>query len=292
MITSMEQLRRAFEANGYIGEDEIIVTIFIALRLGKPLLIEGAPGVGKTEIAKVLASIYRTELIRLQCYEGLDENKALYEWNYQRQLIRIQVAREAKDGCAVEDDLFSDKYLLERPLLKAIRSEQVSVLLVDEIDKCDEEFEAFLFEVLSDFQVSVPELGTIKAKHVPIVVLTSNGERELSDGLKRRCAYLYIDYPSVDKEIKILTTKVPEVGDYLAEQLAKAMYYLRHEVDLKKKPSISETLDWARAVLTMEADRLSPELINQTLNLILKNKEDIDVFRETCGADKLANISR
>ncbi len=292
MITSMEQLRRAFEKQGYIGEDEIIVTVFLALKLGKPLLIEGAPGVGKTEIAKVLANIHNTELIRLQCYEGLDENKALYEWNYQRQLIRIQVAREGQDGCSVEDDLFSDQYLLERPLLKAIRSDHVSVLLVDEIDKCDEEFEAFLFEVLSDFQVSIPELGTLSAKHIPIVVLTSNGERELSDGLKRRCAYLYINYPGTDKEIQIIKTKVPKVSERLAEELARAMYYLRHNVDLKKKPSIAETLDWARALLMMEADRLSPELIEQTLNLILKNKEDLDVFRDTCGANKLAAVSK
>lgn len=288
----MEQLRRAFEKQGYIGEDEIIVTVFLALKLGKPLLIEGAPGVGKTEIAKVLANINNTELIRLQCYEGLDENKALYEWNYQRQLIKIQVAREGKDGCSVEDDLFSDQYLLERPLLKAIRSEHVSVLLVDEIDKTDEEFEAFLFEVLSDFQVSIPELGTIRARHIPIVVLTSNGERELSDGLKRRCAYLYIDYPSTDKEFQIIKTKVPKVSERLAEELARAMYYLRHNVDLKKKPSIAETLDWARALLMMEADRLSPELIEQTLNLILKHKEDLDIFRDTCGAKKLAAVGK
>jgi MoxR-like ATPase len=292
MITSIEQLRRAFEQQGYIGEEEIIVTVFLALKLGKPLLIEGAPGVGKTEVAKVLANIYNTELIRLQCYEGLDETKALYEWNYQRQLIKIQVTRETKEGCAVEDDLFSSQYLLERPLLKAIRSENISVLLVDEIDKCDQEYEAFLFEVLSDDQVSIPELGTIKAKHIPIVVLTSNGERELSDGLKRRCAYLYIDFPSTDKEIRIIKTKVPQVSEHLAGQLAKAVYYLRHNVDLKKKPSIAETLDWARALLMMEADRLSPELIEQTLNLILKNKEDLDIFRETCGANKLVDVSK
>ncbi|HEX3032510.1 MAG TPA: MoxR family ATPase, partial [Bacillota bacterium] len=247
---------------------------------------------GKTEIAKVLAAITGTDLIRLQCYEGLDENKALYEWNYQKQLLKIQAAREANQGGMGEDHLFSDQYLLERPLLKAIRSQQQSVLLVDEIDKTDEEFEAFLFEVLSDFQVSVPELGTIKARHIPIVVLTSNGERELSDGLRRRCAYLYIDFPSTEKEIRILRTKLPHLGERLSGQLAQAMYYLRHEPDLKKKPSIAETLDWAKALLLMGADRLSNELIEQTLNLVLKNKEDMDLFREWGGADKLMALTK
>lgn len=292
MLDTVEQLRRAFEGQGYIGEDEIIVTVFLALKLGKPLLVEGAPGVGKTEIAKVLANIFETELIRLQCYEGLDENKALYEWNYQKQLLKIQVSREAADGCAVEEDLFSDQYLLERPLLKAIRSERRAVLLVDEIDKTDEEFEAFLFEVLSDFQVSVPELGTLKARHIPIVVLTSNGERELSDGLKRRCAYLYIDFPTTDKEIRILRARLPELSERLSGELAKAMYYLRHEPDFKKKPSIAETLDWAKALLMMGADHLSPDLVQQTLNLILKNKEDMDLFRDSGGAENLTSIAR
>ena len=196
---TMERLHLDFEKTGYIAEDDIIVPVYLALRLEKPILITGAPGVGKTEIAKVLASVFKTDLIRLQCYEGLDENKALYEWNYQRQLIKIQLINETTSSETVEQDLFSRDYLLERPLLRAIQAPKKVVLLIDEIDKTDEEFEAFLFEVLSDFQVSIPELGTINAKFIPIVVLTNNGERELSDGLKRRCVYLYIDFPTISK---------------------------------------------------------------------------------------------
>ena len=196
---TIEQLRSGFESNGYIAEDEITVPVYLALRLEKPILITGAPGVGKTEIAKVLAGVFGTDLIRLQCYEGLDENKALYEWNYQRQLIKIQLIRDSGSGESMERDLFSPEYLLERPLLKAILAPKKVVLLIDEIDKTDEEFEAFLFEVLSDFQVSIPELGTLKSRHIPVVVLTNNGDRELSDGLKRRCVFLFIDFPSVEK---------------------------------------------------------------------------------------------
>jgi len=196
---TIEQLRTSFEEEGYIAEDEIVIPVYLALRLEKPILITGAPGVGKTEIAKVLARAFKTDLIRLQCYEGLDENKALYEWNYQRQLIKIQLIKESTSSELIEQNLFSPEYLLERPLLKAIQATRKNVLLIDEIDKTDEEFEAFLFEVLSDFQVSIPELGTIYARHIPIVVLTNNGERELSDGLKRRCVFLYIDFLNTGK---------------------------------------------------------------------------------------------
>ncbi len=222
---TIEQLRSGFESNGYIAEDEITVPVYLALRLEKPVLITGAPGVGKTEIAKVLAGVFETDLIRLQCYEGLDESKALYEWNYQRQLIKIQLIRDSGSGESMERDLFSQEYLLERPLLKAIQAPKKAVLLIDEIDKTDEEFEAFLFEVLSDFQVSIPELGTLKSRHIPVVVLTNNGERELSDGLKRRCVFLFIDFPSVEKEIRIIRVKVPEAGERLAEEVALAMNY-------------------------------------------------------------------
>lgn len=290
---TMERLHLDFEKTGYIAEDDIIVPVYLALRLEKPILITGAPGVGKTEIAKVLASVFKTDLIRLQCYEGLDENKALYEWNYQRQLIKIQLINETTSSETVEQDLFSRDYLLERPLLRAIQAPKKVVLLIDEIDKTDEEFEAFLFEVLSDFQVSIPELGTINAKFIPIVVLTNNGERELSDGLKRRCVYLYIDFPTIEKELKIIKVKVPELGDRLAEEVALAVHYLRHQLDFKKKPSISETLDLANALVLFGANRLEPEHIKKTINLLLKDKEDIDLFYKELGPDGLIEkISR
>jgi MoxR-like ATPase len=283
---TIERLRQGFEKTGYIAEDDIIVPVYLALRLEKPILITGAPGVGKTEIAKVLASVFQTELIRLQCYEGLDENKALYEWNYQRQLIKIQLIKDTASEDMVEQDLFSRSYLLERPLLKAIQAQKKTVLLIDEIDKTDEEFEAFLFEVLSDFQVSIPEWGTIEANHIPMVVLTNNGERELSDGLKRRCVYLYIDFPTIEKELKIIKVKVPEVKDRLAEDIALAVHHMR-EQDFKKKPSISETLDLANALVLFDAMRLEEEHIKKTINLLLKDQEDIDLFYEELGPDGL-----
>ncbi|HHW41138.1 MAG TPA: MoxR family ATPase [Syntrophomonadaceae bacterium] len=289
---TIEQLRTGFEQEGYIAEDEIVIPVYLALRLEKPILITGAPGVGKTEIAKVLARIFKTDLIRLQCYEGLDENKALYEWNYQRQLIKIQLIKESTSSELIEQNLFSPAYLLERPLLKAIQATRKNVLLIDEIDKTDEEFEAFLFEVLSDFQVSIPELGTIYARHIPIVVLTNNGERELSDGLKRRCVFLYIDFPSIEKEIRIIKTKVPQLEARLAEEVAGAIHYMRHHIDLKKKPSISETLDFANALVLMGAQRLEPEHIRQALNLLLKDKDDIDMFNKEVGPEELVEIVR
>ena len=292
METTLEQLKHSFEEQGYIVDQETLVTTFLALKLQKPLLVEGPPGVGKTEIAKVMAGIFATELIRLQCYEGLDENKALYEWNYQKQLIKIQLSqinREAKQQ-EVEESLFSEDYLLERPLLKAIRANQRPVLLIDEIDKVDQEFEAFLFEVLSDFQVSIPEWGTISARQIPIVILTSNGERELSDGLKRRCVYLYIDYPAPDKELRIITAKIPDLSQRLSLEIAKAINFIRERLELRKKPSIAETLDWARALVTLDADRLTPDVINLTLNVIIKNKDDLDNFHQNMGAQDLADL--
>jgi MoxR-like ATPase len=287
MEPTIERLQKEFEKQGYISDQETVVTTYLALKLGKPLLVEGPPGVGKTEIAKVLANIFDTELIRLQCYEGLDENKALYEWNYQRQLIKIQLTKVTGACETVEDSLFSDQYLLERPLLKAIRSEKQPVLLVDEIDKVDQEFEAFLFEVLSDFQVSIPELGTLKARQIPIVVLTSNAERELSDGLKRRCAYMYLDYPAPDKELRIIRAKVPGIGEQLAEEVAKAVNHIRSQLELRKKPSIAETLDWARALVALNADRLKPEMVQWTLSMLLKYKDDLDNFYQNLGPNEL-----
>jgi MoxR-like ATPase len=278
-VPTVSELRAAMEREGYICENEVVVTIYLALTLEKPLLVEGAPGVGKTEIAKVLASIFNTDLIRLQCYEGLDEYKALYEWNYQRQLIKIQISRNSAIEDHLERDLFNEEYLLERPLLRAIRSDKKTVLLIDEVDKVEAEFEAFLFEVLSDFQVSIPELGTLTAKHIPIVVLTSNGERELSDGLKRRCVYLYIDFPSVEKETRILQVKASRAGAKITAQIANVAHYIRANLDLRKKPSIAETIDWARALAALEENSLNIGNINKTINLILKNKDDQDIFK-------------
>ncbi|MCL2338011.1 MAG: MoxR family ATPase [Firmicutes bacterium] len=291
MLNTIPELRLAMEKQGYISEDELATTVYLALALQKPLLVEGAPGVGKTEIAKVLAAAFNTELIRLQCYEGLDENKALYEWNYQRQLIKIQISKNSGPEEQLERNLFSEEYLLERPLLQAIRAQSKVVLLIDEVDKVEAEFEAFLFELLSDFQISIPELGTVGARHIPIVVLTSNGERELSDGLKRRCVYLYIDFPSIEKESRILKVKVPEAGEKIVAQIANAASYIRTSLNLRKKPSISETIDWTRALITLGEDALSADGINKTLNILLKNRDDQAMLRNELGLDKLVQAA-
>ncbi|MGI9859951.1 MoxR family ATPase [Moorella naiadis] len=284
---TLSWLGEAFARDGYICGEEVLVPVYLALKLEKPLLITGAPGVGKTEIAKVLSRVQSTDLIRLQCYEGLDENKALYEWNYQKQLLMIELLRRDCSLEEVRSDLFAEEYLLERPLLKALRHPWRPVLLIDEIDKSDQEFEAFLLEVLSDFQVSIPEMGTIKARQVPVVVLTSNGERELSDGLKRRCLFLYIDYPDVEKETRIIRTKVPEAGEVLARQVAAAVHRIRTELDLRKKPAIAETIDWARALVLMEARVLEPNLVRRTLNLLLKDQEDLATLNQEVGVEEL-----
>lgn len=287
MELTINQLKESLEKEGYVAEKEIVTTIYLALKLQKPLLVEGAPGVGKTEIAKVLSRIMNTELIRLQCYEGLDENKALYEWNYQKQLLKIQIMKDSTTGEEIERNLFGKEYLLTRPLLKAIRSKKKPVLLIDEVDKVESEFEAFLFEVLSDFQVSIPELGTITCTHIPVVVLTSNGERELSDGLKRRCVYLYIDYPSMEKEMHILQIKVPQAGEVLRKQIVKVVNFIRQNLHLRKNPSISETIDWARALTALNYETLTEENINQTLNLLIKNHDDQELLRREHGINKL-----
>lgn len=292
MEVTIANLRKAFLDVGYITDEEVIITVFLALKLEKPLLIEGAPGVGKTELAKVLAEVFDTDLIRLQCYEGLDENKALYEWNYQRQLLKIQISKETACIEDLEQDLFAREYLLERPLLKAIQADKKVVLLIDEVDKTDEEFEAFLFEVLSDFQVSVPELGTLTARQIPIVVLTSNNERELSDGLKRRCIYLYMDYPSVEREVEIIRARIPQVGEKLSLEIARAVAMIRADQEIRKKPSIAETLDWARALAALEKDRLSRQAIDQTLPLLLKSKADLDAYHKNIGSAALEEYAR
>lgn len=291
MQITLPWLKEALKGAGYICGDDIVMAVYLALQLEKPLLVTGAPGVGKTELAKVLSAIFQTELIRLQCYEGLDENKALYEWNYQKQLLAIQLAKEHGLAGGKEQDLFSEDYLLPRPLLKALLAPKKPVLLIDEVDKTDEEFEAFLFEVLSDFQVSIPELGTLQAKQVPIVVLTSNGERELSDGLKRRCIFLYMDYPEVEKEVAIIRAKVSGIEARLALEIAKAVNRIR-SLELEKKPSIAETLDWAKALLLLGAGGLTPELVDKTCNLLLKEKADLDTFLTQLGPEELCSLAR
>ena len=276
----LEELKQKMDAAHYIYDDTLATVLAVALQLGRPLLIEGAAGVGKTEIAKVMASALDRDLVRLQCYEGLDESKALYEWNYQKQLLAIQVNMGQKDSDALTRDLFSDEYLLERPLLKSIRSDKEVVLLIDEIDKADEEFEAFLLELLSDMQVSIPEVGTIKAKTIPFVVLTSNRARPLSEALRRRCAYLYIPYPDMDKELAILRAKLPHVDDRLSAQVALAVQKLRSSEAILKKPSIAETLDWAAALDALGIRDLTADALRQTAGFILKNSEDMEVLEE------------
>ena len=286
----LNELKQKLDQANYIYDDTLATTLFVALKLGRPLLIEGAAGVGKTEVAKVMASALDRELVRMQCYEGLDESKALYEWNYQKQLLSIQVNMNAENQDELTTSLFSDEYLLERPLLKSIRSSKPVVLLIDEIDKADEEFEAFLLELLSDMQVSIPEVGTVKANTVPFVVLTSNRARPLSEALRRRCAYLYIQYPDVDKELAILRAKLPHVDDRLSHQVALAVAKLRSNEAILKKPSIAESLDWASALDALGIKELTPDALRQTAGFVLKNSEDLTVFDQeetdhdcTCG---------
>jgi len=255
--------------------------------LRRPLLLEGEAGVGKTEVGKALAAVHGAEMIRLQCYEGLDQHAALYEWNYQRQLLAIK-AREGENADAIEEHIFSERYLLERPLLAAIRRDKPPVLLIDEVDRADEEFEAFLLELLSDFQVSIPELGTIRATSIPRVVLTSNGTRELSDALRRRCLYHYVDYPSEDKELRIVLARVPGIATALAQQIVRFVQALRRE-ELRKKPGIAETLDWAAALLGLGVKDLrdDPEALHATLLCLLKTRQD----RETMPADMAERLA-
>ena len=277
---TLEELKEKMDAAGYVYDDTMATVLYVALLLGRPLLIEGAAGVGKTEIAKVMASALGRELVRLQCYEGLDESKALYEWNYQKQLLSIQVNRDAQQREELMDSLFSEEYLLERPLLKSIRSEAPVVLLIDEIDKADEEFEAFLLELLSEMQVTVPEIGTIRAKTVPFVVLTSNRARPLSEALRRRCAYLHIDYPDMEKELAILRKKLPHVDDRLCAQVVLAVQKLRSNEAILKKPSIAETLDWAAALDALGLRELTPDAMAQTAGFVLKNNEDMQLLSQ------------
>jgi MoxR-like ATPase len=269
-----DQIAERLAASGYIADSELATAISLMQLLRRPLLLEGEAGVGKTGVAKALASVHATELIRLQCYEGLDQSSALYEWNYQRQLLAIQ-AHHGKDADAIEDQIFSQKYLLERPLLAAIRRVEPPVLLIDEIDRADEEFEAFLLELLSDFQVSIPELGTIAATTIPHVVLTSNRTRELSDALRRRCLYHYVDYPDIDREARIIMARTDGASASLALQVARMVEGIRKE-DLRKVPGVAETLDWATALVGLDVRDMHdvPELVHETLMCLVKTQED------------------
>ena len=284
----LETLKRKMDEARYIYDETLITVLYVALRLNRPLLIEGAAGVGKTEIAKVMAAALDRELVRMQCYEGLDESKSLYEWNYQKQLLSIQVNMGKRDEDELTKSLFSDEYLLERPLLRSIRATEPVVLLIDEIDKSDEEFEAFLLELLSDMQVSIPEIGTVRATTLPFVVLTSNRARPLSDALRRRCAYLYIEYPDAAKELAILRARLPEVDAQLALQVVDAVQKLRGSEAILKKPSIAETLDWAQALSALGVRELTPELMRSTVGFVLKNSEDIETMAELFGAESCA----
>ena len=289
MRPEIREIQEGMERHGYIAGPEIATAVFLAKEMRKPLLVEGDAGVGKTEIAKVLAQILGTELIRLQCYEGLDVSTALYEWNYQRQMLRLRMAEgEGRAPAENEQIIFGRDYLLERPLLQAItRREGPPVLLVDEIDRADDGFEAFLLEVLSDFQVTIPELGTIRAEHVPYVVLTSNRSRELGDALRRRCLYLYIEHPTLEKEVRIIRAQVPEASRRLAEEVGRFLQALRAR-RLAKSPGVSETIDWARALIRLHRDHLDAETVEETLGCLLKDRHDLS---EVTGSE-LASLVR
>ena len=291
MREEIRKIQALMEGALYVTDPAIATAIHLALTLEKPLLVEGHAGVGKTEIAKVLARALDTNLIRLQCYEGLDASTALYEWNYPKQLLRIKLEeREVRAVAEKEADIFSEPFLLRRPLLQAITQDgKPPVLLVDEVDRSDLEFESFLLEVLSDFQVTIPEIGTIRATRRPPVVLTSNRSRDLSDALRRRCLYLWIDYPSFEKEIRILVTKVPGINERLAGQIARTMQSLRR-MKLAKVPGVAESLDWAAALVALHADHLEPELVRQTLGCVLKEVEDIKRVEADLGAGRLSEL--
>jgi MoxR-like ATPase len=294
---SVAEVRDALGEVGYLADESAALVAYLAQRLGKPVLVEGPAGVGKTELAKAISRATGRQLIRLQCYEGLDEAKALYEWNYRKQLLRIQ-AEAAEDGQAATEsaapapepehagkvmgDIFSEEFLLTRPLLQAIASTEPVVLLIDEIDKTDQEFEAMLLEVLSDFQISIPELGVIEARTHPIVVLTSNNSRELTEALKRRCLYLWLDYPEIEREMEIVRLHAPELDERLARRLVEVVHMIR-QLDLKKPPSIAESIDWARALLLLGADDIDASLFERTMSIIVKHRTDMDLVAERVG---------
>jgi MoxR-like ATPase len=280
--TSADQVREGLGSVGYLPGESTALVAYLAIRLGKPVLVEGPAGVGKTELAKALARYLDRRLVRLQCYEGLDEAKALYEWNYRKQLLRIQAEASDTGWETVQDDIFGEEFLLERPLMTAIASEEPVVLLIDEIDKTDQEFEAMLLEVLSDFQISIPELGRVEARTQPIVLLTSNNTRELTEALKRRCLYLWLDYPALEHELEIVRLHTPELSESVARKLVEVVGMVR-ELDLKKPPSIAESVDWARALLLLGADDLDQQVFRDTMSVIVKHRTDLDVVADRVG---------
>ena len=282
---SVAEVKDALAKVGYLADEPAALVSFLAQRLGKPVLVEGPAGVGKTELAKALSRATGRELIRLQCYEGLDEAKSLYEWNYRKQLLRIQAGAaesEASGWDAAHDDIFSEEFLLTRPLMTAIASPDPVVLLIDEVDKTDQEFEAMLLELLSDFQISIPELGQISARTMPIVVLTSNNSRELTEALKRRCLYLWLDYPELDREMEIVRLHTPEIDEKLARRLVEVVHMIR-QLDLKKPPSIAESIDWARTLLLLGAEDIDREVFEKSISILVKHRTDIDVVSERVG---------
>ena len=282
---SVPEVREGLRKVDYLSDEGIAGIVYLADRLKKPILVEGPAGTGKTQLAKSVAEMTGARLIRLQCYEGLDEAKALYEWNYKKQLLRIQAQRGNDSWDEVEEDLFSDEFLLERPLLEAIRAEDPVVLLIDEVDRVEVETEALLLEILSDYQVSIPELGTIEAKQIPLVFLTSNNTRELSEALKRRCLFLHIDYPDMEREKQIVLTKVPDITENLADQVARIVRSLR-QLELKKAPSVSETLDWANTLMLLGVEQVDAEVASSTANILLKYQSDIAKAGREFAADK------
>jgi len=276
---SIDDIKKEMMKESYICDDRLAFTIYLALKMEKPLLLEGEPGVGKTEVAKVLASMLSRKLIRLQCYEGLDATSTIYEWNYAKQLLKIKTVEVCGQGYHLED-IFTDEYLIPRPLLMALRSHEKAVLLIDEVDRADEEFEAFLLEILSDFQISIPEMGTVKAIHKPLVVITSNRVRELHDALKRRCLYHFIDYPTPERELEIIMAKVPGIQQTLAQKIAKIMATLRDQ-EFYKRPGVAETLDWSQALTILEKEDIDEEVMDLTCGCLFKFKEDVNKFKET-----------
>ena len=280
--TSVQDVADGLRAVGYLPGNSTALVSYLATNLGKPVLVEGPAGVGKTELAKALAKYLGRELVRLQCYEGLDEAKALYEWNYRKQLLRIQAEAGDAGWDRVQDDIFGEEFLLQRPLLAAIASEQPVVLLIDEIDKTDQEFEAMLLELLSDFQISIPELGRVEAKTHPVVLLTSNNSRELTEALKRRCLYLWLDYPDLEHELEIVRMHSPELSATVARKLVEVVQMVR-ELDLKKPPSIAESIDWARALLLLGASDIDQQTFRETMSVIVKHRTDLDTVAERVG---------
>jgi MoxR-like ATPase len=274
-MKDLKRIENLLTEQGYVSESTIVMSLFLSMQLKKPLLIEGPAGVGKTEIAKVLAKALDTDLIRLQCYEGLDATHALYEWNYQQQLLHLKILERdpSVSKAQMESEIFGEKFLLKRPLLQAITHHKSPVLLIDEIDRSDEEFESFLLEILSDWQITIPEIGTIKANHIPYVVLTGNRTRELSEALRRRCLYLYINYPEFDKELQIVRSKVPEIDERLGRQICAFMHELR-QMKLDKIPGVAETLDWAQALAALHIDHLDKKVVEDTLGVVLKDWQD------------------